>query len=141
MASALPRPILEIKYDEAARDYLRRLPLEHFMEATSQATQRQITVDSLELIKARRPDVHVFSELLVQYPLPRRRKLGQIVPDNMVVISDQPIRATTNYGLPLEHKAPFWVMEYVSKGSKRKDYEKSFQKYEQELKVPYYLTF
>jgi Uma2 family endonuclease len=141
MASDLPRPILEVKYDEAARDYLRKLPLEHFMEAITQSTQRQITVESLELVRARRPDVHVFSELLVQYPLPRRRKLGQIVPDNMVVISNKPIKATTSYNLPLEAVLPFWVMEYVSKGTKRKDYEKSFQKYEQELRVPYYLIF
>src|SRR4029079_6160047 len=32
-------------------------------------------------------------------------------------------------------------MEYVSKHNKRKDYEDSFNKYERELKVPYYLTF
>jgi hypothetical protein len=33
------------------------------------------------------------------------------------------------------------VLEYVSKRNKRKDYEKSFQKYERHLKVPYYLAF
>src|SRR5204862_104462 len=36
---------------------------------------------------------------------------------------------------------PFWVMEYVSKRNKRKDYEDNFKKYEQELKVRYYLMF
>jgi Uma2 family endonuclease len=36
---------------------------------------------------------------------------------------------------------PFWVLEYVSKNSARKDYEDNFAKYEQELKVPYYLLF
>ena len=33
------------------------------------------------------------------------------------------------------------MLEYVSKNSKRKDYEDSFKKYERELKVPYYLMF
>ena len=33
------------------------------------------------------------------------------------------------------------MLEYVSKSSKRKDYEGSFHKYERELKVPYYLLF
>jgi hypothetical protein len=129
MALNLPRAILEGKYDEAARDYLRRLPLEHFMEAIPQATQCEITLESLALVRARRPDFHVFNELLIQYDLPKRRKPAQIVPDNMVVISSQPIKATTSFNVPLEPIDPFWVMEYVSKGSKRKDYEKSFQKY------------
>jgi Uma2 family endonuclease len=141
MASALPRPLLEIKYEEAAQAYLRSLPLEHFMEATAQARQREITLASLALVKARRSDLHVFNELLVQYPLPRKDKLGQIVPDNMVVLSEEPIQADSSFNLPLEPERPFWVMEYVSKHNKRKDYEKSFQKYEQELKVPYYLLF
>jgi Uma2 family endonuclease len=141
MASALPRPLLEIKYEEAAQAYLRGLTLENFMEAKAQATQRKITMESLDLVSANRPDVHVFNEMLVQYPLPRRVKLGQIVPDNMVVVTNEPIRADTSYNLPLEAERPFWVMEYVSKHNKRKDYEASFQKYEQELKVPYYLLF
>lgn len=32
-------------------------------------------------------------------------------------------------------------MEYVSKNHRRKDYDQSLRKYEQELKVPYYLLF
>jgi hypothetical protein len=32
-------------------------------------------------------------------------------------------------------------MEYVSKSSQRKDYEDNFDKYERELKVPYFLLF
>src|SRR5262249_14056457 len=43
--------------------------------------------------------------------------------------------------LPLQSVRPFWMMEYVSKHNKRKDYEESFAKYERELKVPYYLVF
>ena len=33
------------------------------------------------------------------------------------------------------------MLEYVSKGSKRKDYEENHRKYERELRVPYYLVF
>jgi Uma2 family endonuclease len=141
MASSLSKARQERRYDEAAQEYLRNLPLEHFMEATEQSTQRKITLESLDLVTARRPDVHVFNELLVQYPLHGTRKLGQIVPDNMVVLHDGPIAAKTNYAIPNQPAPPFWVFEYVSRSSWRKDYEKSFAKYERELRVPYYLIF
>jgi Uma2 family endonuclease len=137
----LPRALIEIAYAEAARQYLESLPLEHFMEATSQATQREITLESLALVKARRPEVQVFNELLVQYPRRGQKKPGQIVPDNFVVIWKDPIKAEGSYDVPVQPAPPFWVLEYVSKHNKRKDYEQSFQKYEQELKVPYYLLF
>jgi Uma2 family endonuclease len=141
MASTKPRAILEVAYEEAAQAYLRSLPPEHFMEATAQATQRKITWDSLDLVHARRPAVQVFNELLVQYPRPGRHRFGQVVPDNMVVVCDQPIRADTSFNVPLEPARPFWMLEYVSKHNKRKDYEDSFDKYERDLKVPYYLIF
>ncbi len=139
--STTPRGMIAATYEAAAQEYLRSLPLEHFMEATPQATQRKITLESLDLLVARRPDVHVFNELLVQYPVPGQRRPGQVCPDNMVVISTQPIEATTSFNVPLESAAPFWVLEYVSKNNKRKDYEDNFDKYERDLKVPYYLTF
>src|SRR5256885_29256 len=47
MPSSRPRVFIEIAYEEAAQEYLRNLPPEHFMEAVSQATQRKITVESL----------------------------------------------------------------------------------------------
>ena len=87
-ATESTRAALEARYHKAALDYLHSLPLEHFMESTPHSTQRKITLESLDLVMAQRPDVHVFNELLVQYPLPRRKKLGQVVPDNMVVIYD-----------------------------------------------------
>jgi Uma2 family endonuclease len=133
--------LIAVAYEEAAREYLRNLPPEHFMEARSQATQRKIFVESLDLVSAHRPDVQVFNELLVQYPRPGQRKPGQVVPDNMVVLCNQAIKAETSFNLPLEPAGPFWVLEYVSKNNKRKDYEDNFDKYEQELKVPYYLVF
>ena len=141
MPTELPRMLLEIFYEKAAREYLYRLPLEHFMEAMPQATQREITLESLALVKAQRPDVQVLNELLVQYPLPRRKRPGQVVPDNMVVVHPEPIKAEGSYNLPLQPVGPFWVLEYVSKNSERKDYTENMNKYENDLKVPYYLTF
>ncbi len=141
MSPNLPLALQEIAYEEYAQAYLRSLPPEHFMEATAQATQRKITLESLDLLQARRPEVRVFNELLVQYPVRGRRKPGQVVPDNMVVLTTEPIRAGTSYNVPLEPASPFWTLEYVSKGTRRKDYEDSFRKYERDLKVPYYLIF
>ena len=139
--STKPRSLLRIEYEEAAEAYLRSLPPEHFMEATAQATQCKITLESLDLVHARRPEVQIFNELLVQYPLPRDPRPHQVVPDNMVVVSPEPIKASGSYDLPFQPTGPFWTLEYVSKHNKRKDYEESFEKYERELKVPYYLIF
>jgi len=141
MISELPTPLQLIAYEEEAQAYLRSLPLEHFMEAIAQSRQREITLESLALLKARRSDVHVFNELLVQYPRPGQRKPGQVCPDNMVVLTEERIRAKSSYNVPLEPARPFWVLEYVSESNKRKDYEESHRKYEGELKVPYYLVF
>jgi hypothetical protein len=141
MSTAKPRSLLRIEYEKAAEAYLRGLPPEHFMEATPQATQRKITLESFDLVHRRRPAVQMFNELLVQYPLPRRAKIRQVVPDNMAVVHDEPIRAKGSYDLPLQPARPFLTLEYVSKGSERKDYEDNFRKYERELKVPYHLLF
>ena len=59
----------------------------------------------------------------------------------MVVIHDEPILADGSYDLPLQPVRPFWMLEYVSKGNARKDYDDNMRKYEDELKVPYYLIF
>jgi Uma2 family endonuclease len=130
-----------MKYEEAAEAYLKSLPPEHFMEATAQATQRRIVLASIELVHARRPEVQLFNELLVQYTRGRNGEIRQVVPDNMVVVCAEPIDANGSYDVPLQPAAPFWMLEYVSKNNKRKDYEDSYQKYERELKVPYYLMF
>src|SRR4051794_23077460 len=99
MPSSLPEPLLRWSYAKAADDYARSLPLEHYMESTPQATQRKITVERLDLVNARRPDVQVFNELLVQYPRKGKRP-GQVVPDNMVVIWPDPIAAVGSYDVP-----------------------------------------
>jgi Uma2 family endonuclease len=137
----VPRDLLEISYYQAAQDYQRSLPPEHYMESTPHAAQREITLESLALVKARRSDVHVFNELLVQYPPMRGKRLGQVCPDNMVVIHPEPIDAEGSYDVPLQPARPFWMLEYVSKGTKRKDYVDNMRRYERDLKVPYYLLF
>lgn len=141
METTTPRRLIEIMYWNEAQDYLRSLPLEHFMEATPQATQRKITLESLDLVQARRPDVQPFNELLVQYPIPGERKPGKVVPDNMVVLWHEKIEAETSYDVPFQPVGPFWVLEYVSKNTRRKDYNDNFDKYEKYLHVPYFLLF
>jgi Uma2 family endonuclease len=136
----LPPALLRLKYEEAAQAYLRSLPLEHFMEAIPQATQRKITLESFDVIHTQRPDVQIFNELLVQYELPDDR-IGQVVPDNMVVVWDQPIKAEGSYDLPLQPVRPLLVMEYVSKSNRRKDYETNMAKYEVHVQAAYYLMF
>lgn len=141
MVPRKPPHLLRMEYERAAETYLRALPLEHFMEATLQATQREITVESLALVHARRPEVQYFNELLVQYPIGKDQRIARVVPDNMVVVHPEPIRAIGSYDLPFQPARPFWTLEYVSKSSERKDYEDNFRRYERELKVPYYLVF
>jgi Uma2 family endonuclease len=140
MASTKPRILLRLEYERAAEEYLRNLPPEHFMEGRGQAIQRKITLESMDLVNAERPEVQTFNELLVQYAL-GEETIGQVVPDNMVIKWKEPIQFEGSFNVPLQPVGPFWVLEYVSNHNKRKDYETSFQKYEQHLKVPYYLLF
>jgi Uma2 family endonuclease len=126
-------------YDRAAEAYYRRLPLEHFMEGTAQATQRAITLANLAVVRVGRPDLQVYNELLIQYFW--KGRIRRVVPDNMATLSQQPTQAETNYAIELEPVPPFWVMEYVSASNLRKDYKENLRRYEQELGVPYYLLF
>src|SRR5262249_57539142 len=117
MATVRPRELIEVRYEAAAQEYLRNLPPEHFMEAIGQSTQREITLESLALVKAHRPDFHVFNEMLVQYERPGEREPGQVCPDNMVVLSKKPIPATTSYNLPLEPARPYWMLQLLPKNT------------------------
>jgi Uma2 family endonuclease len=141
MSTVKPPQLLALEYERYAREYCASLPLEHFMESQAQGTQRKITLASLELVHARRPEVQVFNELLVQYPRPGQRKPGNVVPDNMVVVWHEPLQPGLSFKMALQPAPPFWVLEYVSKRNKGKDYKKSFLKYEIDLKVPYCLMF
>ncbi len=136
-----PDPELSRMLDEAAQEYMRRLPPEHYMEAFAQGTQRKITLESFDLIHASRPEVQCFNEILVQYPRKGRKRLGQVVPDNMVVVHPEPLRVEGNFSTQVQPAGPLLVLEYVSKHSKRKDYDDNYDRYEQELRVPYYLLF
>jgi Uma2 family endonuclease len=136
--------VARIQYEGAARRYLESLPPEHFMESTFQSRQREITLASLALVRAERSDFHLFNELLVQYPLspdPNRPPFGQVVPDNMVVLHPGAVRARGSYDVVLQPAGPFWVLEYVSESNRRKDHEANMEKYERDLKVPYYTLF
>lgn len=142
-APAPDRGRAKLVYEDAAERYLRALPPEHFMEATDHSRQREITLESFALVREARSDFHVFNELLVLYPWPGDdpdRPRG-VVPDNFVVLHPAPIDAGTHYNIPLQPVGPFLVLEYVSKNSKRKDYDDNHKRYEQELTVPYYLLF
>ena len=127
-------------YEQAAREYCESLPLEHFMQSTFQTTQCKITLESFDLICAVRPEIHIFSELLVQYgPI---SNLLRVVPDNMVIIYEGEIDATGSYNMHNDEKSkPFLMIEYVSESNKRKDYVDNMQRYERDLHVPYYLLF
>lgn len=141
MPTHRPRGNIEIEYHEAAQAYLKSLPPEHFMEACPQGIQREITLESLALVRSARPEVHYYNELLVQYRLRRGEKIRQVVPDNLVVLHQGALAVEGSYDLELQPARPFWVLEYVSKKNKRKDYDDNFERYEKELRVPYYLHF
>ena len=130
MGRTSTRPLLRLQYEESAQRYLQSLPPEHFMESTPQAIQRAIFLFAFALIGARRPEVQSFNELLVQYDHGRPLRRRQVVPDNMVVIHPEPIKAKGSFDVPLQPVKPFFVLEYVSTNSKRKDYEDSYEKYE-----------
>jgi Uma2 family endonuclease len=140
-----PKPPVDPKLreylDAEADAYLEALPLSHFMEATTQATQRKITLESFDLVHAARPEVQCFNELLVQYRRGKRKKTGKVVPDNFVVVHPEPIDALKSFDLQTQTARPLLVLEYVSKETRRKDYDENFEKYEEELRVPYYLLF
>ncbi len=137
--SVTQRPMTAEEYDVAAWEYYRTLPMEHFMEATPQATQREIALASFALLRTRRRDVQYFSELLVQYWY--RGKLRRVVPDNMLVVGNVPEHPRSSYATELEPASPLMMLEWVSDSSEGKDYGESFRKYEQELQTAYCLCF
>jgi Uma2 family endonuclease len=132
---------VKAEYEEAAQTYLNSLKVENIMEARAQGQQRAVTLASLALVRHRRPEVHVYNEMLVQYRAEKGPPIRQVVPDNMVVLYDGELTVEGSFNLPLQPERPFWVLEYVSRHNIRKDYEDNFGKYEKELKVPYYLLF
>src|SRR5690348_12933152 len=98
-------------YDKAADAYLASLPLEHFMESVPHATQREITLGSLRILRVHRPNVQVFNELLIQYF--HKTKLRQVVPDNMLRLSTEELKTVRSFDVELESGQPLLVHEYV----------------------------
>jgi Uma2 family endonuclease len=141
MDHSRPLCLVDIEYDNAAQAYLRSLSPGHSTEATPQATQRTIFLESFDLLRTQRPGVQFYNRLLVQYPFGRPPVIRQVVPDNMVVLSEKPLRAVTSFNLPVQPVWPFWVLDYVSRSGRHQDYEDRYHKYEKELKVPYFLVF
>jgi len=139
VSKVIEPPLTADEYEELARAYYQTLPLEHFMEATPQANQRVIAVTALEQLKARRPDLQPFNELLIQYWIDD--KLRRVVPDNMVRLCDQPLLTEGSFNIEIEPVAPLWVLEWVADSSEGKDYGDAFRKYERELKIPYCLSY
>jgi hypothetical protein len=91
-------------FDDAAEEYLewiKREHPEHFMESVAQSTQRQITVASLDLVAAERPDVFVYSELLIQWR-DAENELRRVVPDNMIVIAEKRPKVDTSFAIPIQ---------------------------------------
>lgn len=130
---------VDFDYETAASEYYATLPMEHFMESVIHSSQKQITLCSLKLVKMVRPDVHFFSELLIQYF--HEGQLRRVVPDSMVVVCAKTPKPSGSYNVPREPTGPFLVIEYVSSEYHVKDYETNFRKYKDELFVPYYLLF
>lgn len=133
------KPPLRLQYAHAAEAFFAGLSITDRAETVPQAAHRMITLASLRLLEMERPEVQDFNKLLVQYPWGRGRQIRQVVPDNMIVLHTEPIQADASYDLPFQAVAPFWVIDYVSKSSHRKDYPDHFRQFERELKVPYYL--
>ncbi len=130
------------EYDRLAYEYMASLPPEHYMELSYYGFQRGITLSSFRMIGKYRPEVQIFNEVLIQYPRDDGSN-GQVVPDQMVVLNDQPIAMNVSFNNVYQPTTPFMILEYVSKGAsnQRKDYVINRRRYEQELKVPYYLLF
>jgi Uma2 family endonuclease len=128
-------------YAADAVRYSAQLTWEDLMESTPQATQRKITLESFDVIAAARPEVQCFNELLIQYPVTAQKQPARVVPDNFVVLHPTPLGRLTSFATELQPTRPFFVLEYVSKHNLRKDYEDNLVRYEQALRVPYYLVF
>ena len=130
-------------FDRAADEYrafLKKKHPAHFWKSVAESEQRHITNTSLDMLASKRSDVHVYGELLIQWRN-EKGKLRRVVPDNMVVLAEQRPDVTTNFAIEVQKTRPFFVLEYVSETNKRKHYQKSYDKYETELNVPYYSIF
>ena len=130
-------------FDRAADEYrafLKKKHPAHFWKSVAESEQRHITNTSLDMLASKRSDVHVYGELLIQWRN-EKGKLRRVVPDNMIVLAEERPDVTMNFAIEVQKSRPFFVLEYVTETNKRKHHQKSYGKYEAELKVPYYTIF
>jgi hypothetical protein len=97
-----------------------------------------ITMTAFAAIQRLMAGFHYFNELLVQFFF--EGQLRQAVPDNMVILGKLEDRVRGSYAPDVDGIVPFWVLEYVSPSSRRKDYVENMRVYEA-LRAPYYLIF
>jgi Uma2 family endonuclease len=135
------KELLAEEYERYAQEFARGMLPEDFAETAAQAIQREITLASLALVRAHRQHFHLFNEPLIKYRLRGSRDREQVVPDNMVAVCRDCLKMADSFNVSGKDVRPFWVLDYVSARKKRKDYEDNFDKYEDELKVPYCLIF
>jgi Uma2 family endonuclease len=139
MSAPPAQPWTREDYARDAREYRASLRLEDVMEATPQATQREVTLASFNELKSRLPGLGYFNELLVQ--VRPQGKIERAVPDNMVVLGDPGDARRGSWAVEHEACPVLWVLEYVSRDDPEKDYASNFEKYESVFKFPYYLIF
>ena len=84
-----------------------------------------------------------FSELLIQYPVPGEdpNEPARAVPDNMVIVWPKPLAPLKAFHTPLNKTRTHVSPGAFSQSNRRKDYDDNYEKYERDLKVPYYLVF
>ncbi|MBA4190873.1 MAG: hypothetical protein C0467_23035 [Planctomycetaceae bacterium] len=131
------RERLKAMYDESARRYYLSLPIEETIDTLRQANSRKIVLSSFSMMKAKRPDVHCFNELLIEYP-GTDGKPGRVVPSNFIVIHPEPIKANNSFDISQQPARPFLALEYVTE-LRRPEFHQNRDKYERELRIPYYL--
>lgn len=83
----------------------------------------------------------MFSELLIQYPIPGEDRPGRVVPDHFAVLHPGPLDVYWSFATPLQPVGPFLTIDWLAENNPRKDYEGYRERYARALRVPYALVF
>ena len=139
----MSRRALDKLYSRLAFQHSASLTWEQTMESTDQSKQREITLESLAIVRAKWPEFQVFNELLILYPYHEAnlKRPARVCPDNMVIVHHKPIKAKGSFNVPLQPALPTLILEYVSTENDRKDYVDNRRRYASDLQVPFYLLF
>lgn len=127
----------DAELDESAREYYRSLPVEDTIDTVPQANARRALLSSFRVIKAKRPDLHYFNELLIEYRTADGSP-GRVVPNNFVTVHPEPIKAGNSFDLSEQPTRPLLALEYVTE-YRRPEFKQNRAKYERDLRIPYYL--